>query len=454
MKTLRAVDLFCGAGGSSSGLAKACERLGHKLHLVAVNHWEMAIQTHSKNHPSARHLCEPIDQFDPRRAVPEERIDLLWASPECTHHSIARGGKPINDQSRATAWCILRWAEALQPATILIENVREWEFWGPLGSTGRPLKSRRGETFRAFIAAIESLGYRTDYRILNAADYGDPTTRERLFVQAQRGRRPIVWPEPTHSRTGEASLFGQRHQWRAAREVIDWSIPGTSIFNRKRPLKPNTLRRIEAGIKRFWGRYAEPFLVVMREGAERRVRSLDEPVPTITAGNKIMGLVEPFVIGQQSGAVPRRVEHPLPTIATEGAIRLVTPFVVPTNYGERPGQTPRSHDIDSPLPTVVGTVAHGIVSPFLVKYNATGGPQSVDDPLDTISTRDRFGLVEGAYLDILFRMLQPHELAQAMGFPASYQFAGNRGEMVRQIGNAVCVGVAEALCLAALGGAA
>ena len=483
MRTVRAADLFCGGGGTSTGLWQACQELGAKLELLAINHWNVAISTHKANHPHAAHRCEEMDNVDPRKAVPGGRLNLLVASPECTHHSNARGGKPMSDQRRSSAWHILRWAEALYIDSIIIENVREFKTWGPIGENGRPLKSKRGQTYHAFLEALRSLGYTVEDRILNAANYGDPTTRERLFIMARRGGRKIVWPEQTH---GSDPLFGRLKPWRSAREIIDWNIPGESIFSRKRPLAPATLARIEAGLRKFGGRGAEPFLVILRNHAD--ARSLDNPVPTVTAGGQHLGLCEPFVLGQQSGASPRSVDAPLPTIAADGAISLVEPFLIPF-FGEREGQTPRTHSVGDPLPTVtshgagalvepfimpvnhgakdhrsyslenpmptVTTVdAWGFVEPFLVKYNGTAKARPISELLDTVTTKDRFGLIETENgpmrLDIRFRMLRPHELAQAMSFGGQYKFSGNREEQVKQIGNAVPVRLAQALCHAVL----
>lgn len=206
-RPLRAVDLFCGAGGTSTGLALAAERLGLEVDLLAVNHWATAIETHRRNHPWARHLCKSLHEVNPREAVPDGRLQLLIAAPECVFHSVARGGRPINDQMRMSAWQIVDWLSALYVERVLIENVREFRDWGPLGATGRLLKARKGETYRAFLAAIRSLGYRVEDRVLNAADYGDPTTRERLFILARRGTRRITWPAPTHFPT---ALLGLR----------------------------------------------------------------------------------------------------------------------------------------------------------------------------------------------------------------------------------------------------
>jgi DNA (cytosine-5)-methyltransferase 1 len=487
-RRLRAADLFCGAGGASSGFVRACEGLGLTYDLLAINHWPIAVQTHSLNHPGVRHLCEAIERVNPREAVPSGRLDLLLAGPECTHHSTARGGRPVNDQSRATAWHILKWAQELYIATILIENVPEFCTWGPLGANGRPLKSKRGEVYRAFLAALRALGYRVDERVLTAADYGDPTTRKRLFILARRGRLPLRWPAPTHSRTGGNTLFGRTDRWRPARDVIDWSLPSQSIFQRKRPLRPATMARIMAGLERFGGQTLQPFLVILRnhmagqsvdeplptvaaEGGhvalaepflvpanhgagELRSRSVDEPVPTLT-GRANQYLVEPFILQQQSGGVARSTHEPLPTITTDGAQSLVTPYLVPF-YGERQGQAPRTHGVDDPMPVIpaTGDGKFGLVEPFLQKYNSTGGPRSVDQPIDTISTKDRYALVQpvvdGYVLDIHFRMLQPHELSAAMSFPHSYQFAGNRAEQVKQIGNAWAGLTAQALCQSVL----
>lgn len=481
-KTIVAADLFCGAGGTSTGLARACEAAGVGLNLLAVNHWDVAIDTHSKNHPGVRHLCESLDNVDPRKVVPGGRLNLLVASPECTHHSNARGGKPMSDQSRASAWHILRWAEALYVDNILIENVREFMNWGPLGVDGRPLKSKRGETFRVFLSGLRSLNYDVDFRVLNAADYGDPTTRERLFVMARKRPRKVSWPEPTHRPvTSQEEMFGSTQPWRTAREIIDWSLPGTSIFNRKRPLSETTIARIAAGLRRFGGKAAEPFLVMLY--GTGKARSVDEPVPTVTAGGGHIGLCEPFVVQMNhkndaprsvdqpiatvtatsadfalvepfligaggpsgSGRQPRSVDDPLGTVMTENHTALVEPFIVPLNHGA--GDL-RSYSMDLPMPTLTTIDALGMIEPYLVKYYGTGGEQATDEPLGTITAKDRFGLVQTVGLDIRFRMLQPHELARAMSFPDDYQFSGNRELKVKQIGNAVPVGLAQALCSA------
>jgi DNA (cytosine-5)-methyltransferase 1 len=571
-ETITALDLFCGAGGTSQGLLMAANKLKADLKLIAINHWDVAIDTHSLNHPYAEHLCTGLDSItDPRKLVPSGRVNLLCGSPECTHHSVARGGKPMSDQSRASAWHILRFAEALYIENLIIENVPEFQSWGPLGANGRPLKSKRGQLFEQFISSLRALGYSVEWRILNCADYGDPTTRRRFFLIARRGNKKITWPEATHLPPAKlvGGLFAEtRKPWRTAREIIDWKLPSKSIFERKKPLADKTLMRIQAGLKKFCGLdvdlkrcFAEdlrPFLVILRgtgtvasvdepvqtltaggnhvflaepflaaaggaEGQGRKphsvagplgtvlphdrralvepfvmqtdqtggsgfaVRSVDSPVPTlVTKANTCV--VEPFVIGQQSGAAPRSVDDPAPTVATGGAISLTEPFlahfrgdhagktdgsqrngsvdiplptqdtsnrfglaepfVVTVTHGE--GAKPRaSRSVDEPMPTVTRSMGEGVCEPFIVAYYGTQNMSDTNEPLSTVTARDRFGLVEAEatryQLDIRFRMLQPKELARAQGFPESYQFTGNREAVVRQIGNAVPPNTAMAL---------
>jgi DNA (cytosine-5)-methyltransferase 1 len=562
VKTLQAADLFAGAGGMSTGLMSACRDAGVLLNLVAVNHWPTAVQTHTVNHPAARHFCAPVESVDPRVAVPGGRLDILMAAPECVHFSTARGGRPMNDQSRASAWHLLRWLELLRVEDVLIENVPEFLTWGPLGATGRPLKAQRGSTFRAFVAAVESLNYRVEWRILNAADYGEATTRRRLFIRARRGRKAIDWPEPTHGKRAGGSLLRHVRPWRAAREVIDWTITGESIFARKRPLAPATMRRIVEGLRRFGGPQVQPFIVAMehggrtvsvddplptittakggafgvaepflvpfygeREGQEPRTHdvaaplpvipasaakfglvepfvvqlthggrlgSVDAPFPTIPAGHRgEFGVVEPFIFANRTNNVPKSIDEPIPPLCTADHIALVEPFVVqfrgtsddqiedsarsvedplgtltaggthhavvqPFLLGQHGGATARP--VDEPAPTIATDGAISLIEPYLTQYYGSGSgliARSVQAPLPPVTTKERFALVEpividGKTLDIRFRMLKPHELSAAMGFPKDYQFTGTKTEHVKQIGNAVSVQTARALCFAAI----
>jgi len=436
--------------------------------LLAINHWPVAIATHTANHPGARHMCARIEGLLPEELIPGGHLNILVASPECTHHSIARGGKPVSDQLRASAWNILRWVEALRIDNILLENVQEFRNWGPTGANGQPLKTRKGETYQAFLNALRSLGYTVEDRILNAADYGDATARKRLFVLARKGKKKIEWPRPSHG----DPLFGLK-PYRAAREIIDWNLKGESIFNRKKALAPATLARIAAGIKKFGGRNAGAFLVMLY--GSNNTRSVDRPLPTVTANGQHIGLAEPFIV-----PVAKSVNQPLGTITTKARYCLCEPFVVVCKGSSKtsdckkplPTVTTKSdlalcepfitilkgeskvRGCDKPLPTITTNPHLYLCEPFLTKYYGRGeGAKSVDEPLDTITTKDRFGLVEvtGKYqMDIRFRMLQPHELAAAMSF-GDYKFTGGKVDQVKQIGNAVPVRMAEALCGSLLG---
>jgi DNA (cytosine-5)-methyltransferase 1 len=416
-KTIKAADLFCGAGGASVGFRRACKHLGLTTDLLAINHWLVAVETHRKMHPESVHLCESVERVDPRMKVFVDpisgrefkhngRLQILIAAPECTHHSTARGGRPINDQTRATAFQILKWPQEIYIDNILIENVPEFEQWGPVGADGRPLKSKRGHTFRAFISALESFDYYVDWRVLNAADYGDPTTRKRLFIMARKKRLgPIKWPEPTHSRSGSPDLFGSMKKWRAAREVIDWDIKGQSIFGRKRQLSPKTIARIMAGLERFGGDDLKPFLVVLKGGTAGHVnasaKSLDKPMPTLCAKGQHVCLVqpEPFIVPLTHGGGTDRahsVEEPVPTItgAHRGELAVVQSFVL----GQQSGSTPRR--TDEPIPTIATDGAIALVEPFMI---SAGWPKVdarlVSEPMNTVLTRDHMALVEAEVVE-------------------------------------------------------
>lgn len=436
---LSAGDLFCGGGGSSTGLVEACQEVGRKIDLVAVNHWKTAVETHRANHPWARHYLSEIRSVDPRQAVPSGHLDILLAGAPCPHFSLARGGRPMNRRERATPRQILRWYKDLSVDGGVVENVPEFRSWCRLDSKGYPDKRRSGEYYRQFIGRLVDMGYTVEDRVLNAADYGAATTRKRLFIMIKKGR--IRWPEPTHDET----------TWRAAREIIDWSLQGESIFNRKKALAKNTLRRIAVGIERFCGEWAQPFLCMLY--GTGTARSVDRPLPTVMSGGGRGGghiALCQFILQQQSGGVAREVSKPVPTIAASGAQSLTEACLVPF-YGERNGQTPRTHSIDEPVPTIPAS-GNGKFAKvdFIVKYFGTGIPHSVEEPAPTITTKDRIGLVQchgSQYkLDIRFRMLQPHELARAMSFPEGYVFVGNRGDQIRQIGNAWDISLGRALC--------
>jgi DNA (cytosine-5)-methyltransferase 1 len=453
---VNAVDLFAGAGGWSHGWREAT---GVEP-LVAVNHCAHAIRLHTLNHPATEHFLEDVWSVDPATAVAGRRVDWLHGSPDCTHFSRAKGGKPREQKIRGLAWVLVDWARAARPRFLSIENVAEFETWGPLDAEGQPIKARAGETFREFVAALRGLGYAVDWRVLCAADFGAPTIRRRLFLVARRDGQPIRWPEPTHADPSKRDLFSAGLQpWRTAAECIDWSIPCPSIFGRKRPLAPATCRRIAAGIVRFvlQGR---PFLVNLSHGG--RVEAIDDPMRTITAkprgGDR--ALVAAFLQQNFTGMVGKPLRVPVPTITARDHHSLVAATMVQTGYGERRGQAPRALDLEQPLGTIVaGGAKHALVAAFLTTYYGQGGTaNAVDKPMPAVVTKARHGLVtveidgvDYAIADIGLRMLEPRELARAQGFPDSYVLEGTKAEQIARIGNSVVPQVAAAIVRANLG---
>jgi DNA (cytosine-5)-methyltransferase 1 len=494
---IEAVDLFCGAGGTSSGILKAAdERLQRKINLTAVNHWQTAINTHTLNHPRVKHICEPVENIHPLDLVKSGHLHLLAASCECRFHSNARGGGPCNEQSRSQPWQLIRWATDIQVDNILMENVREFMNWGPLNKrTKRPLKSKKGAHFKAFINALLNLGYNVDFKVQVAADFGDPTSRPRLMLIASKFK-PVKFPEPSHGP-------GRSQPWRVARECIDFSIVSKSIFkDGKARHCANTLKRIAAGLQKFGGVNAEPFLIILRGSTEGHfpasARSIDEPMPTVTTSGKHAYLVEPMIMTLDrpitNRSKVRGLDEPVPTITSARRVALVEPFIFAANHGEdtppRGSIERRVKSLDEPLPTITTQNAFGLcepilvqtdqqggngiyarplsrplgtivtkqntllVEPFIVKYYSTA--KGAEEPLDTVTTRDRFLLIEPksgrtvAELDIRARLLQPHELAAAHSFPKHYKFTGNKGDQTKQIGNSVPVELACAHAEAAL----
>lgn len=431
-------DLFCGAGSLSTGANDALIELGYSPEFTAVNHWDVATQTYQLNHPGAKVHCVTLDAALPTALIPKGRLGLLMAGIECTFFSRARGGRPVNDQQRMSAWHVVRWCTELRVKRLLLENVPEFVRWGPVDArNGRPIKSRKGEYFWAWWRALEAIGFDLEMRVLNCADYGDATTRERLFVLGRADGKKIRWPTPTHSKHGD--MFGSA-RWRAAREIIDWSIKGTSIFDRAKPLAPKTLARIAAGLVKF--KWPEPFLIVLRRHAD--ARGIELPVPTLCASGTHLGLVEPFVLSNQAGGAPRSIENPVPGMANKVGHALIAPY-----YGSGSGLTCTSADVPLPAPTTKSRFALVTPASDLAFIPASFGERptqaprvhSTTDPVPAICAQGRTNLIEpGENYDILFRMLEPHELAAAMSISTPerpYRFVGNKTEVVRQIGQAV-----------------
>lgn len=427
------VDIFCGAGGWSHGWRTAT---GVEP-IVAVNHCEHAIRLHTLNHPNTEHRHEDVRDVDPVSAIRDRRIDWLHGSPDCTHFSRARGGKPRSQSIRALADTLLPWVRAGLPRVFSLENTVEFLGWGPLDDNNHPIKERSGELFRDWLAKLQGLGYAVDWRVLCAADFGAPTVRKRLFLIARRDGQPIRWPEPTHADPSKRNLFSVGlAPWRTAAECIDWSIPCPSIFGRKRPLAPATCRRIAAGIVRFvlQGR---PFLVQTgygeRRGQSPRVLDLDHPLGTVVAGGAKHALVAAFLQQHFTGMVGKPLRVPLPTITARDHHSLVTA-------------------------SLSGDFAPNVAA-FLTTYYGQGGTaNAVDKPMPAVVTRARHGLVtveidgvDYAIADIGLRMLEPRELARAQGFPDSYVLRGSKAQQIARIGNSVVPQVAAAIVRANLG---
>ncbi len=407
MKNINVIDMFCGGGGESTGIFEAAKEYNFKINMSAINHWERAIETHSANYPSAEHRCENVQHIEPNTLMASKNTDLLWASPGCQHFSTARGAKPRSESMRSPAWEVLRFAEELRPKRIIIENVPEFRTWGPLDENGKIIKECKGNTFNAFISGLKSLNYIVDYQVLCAADYGAATSRRRLFIQAVRKdcAKRIIWPEKTNVNGGDLIL----PNWHTASEIIDWSIPCKLISERKKPLAEATMKRIEYGIREFWGENAVPFIA--RLYGQSKAESIEKPLSTISCSGAHHMLIQPFItaIGQTSAKQ-------------------------------------RNRKLTEPLSTICTKQEHCLVKPMLVQYYGNGHAVPLTDPIPTLTTKDRYALVNPSLnYELGFRMLQPNELAAATGFPSDYKFTGTKVEVVKQIGNAVPPNFAKAI---------
>lgn len=354
------VDLFAGGGGASTGIEAA---LGRPVD-IAINHSAVAIAVHTANHAGTTHFTSDVYEVDPIQATRGMPVDVLWASPDCTHHSKAKGSAPDRPRSaklRSLAWVVVRWARAVRPRLIFVENVEEFRYWQRLDKNGRPIAREKGRTFREWCRQLAREGYEIEHRILDASRYGAPTKRKRLFIIARCDGLPIVWPTPTH---GPGLL-----PFRTAGECIDWSLPTRSIFDRKKPLAEKTMHRIAEGIRRFVIENPRPFIVpVNHGGGPTRCHDSAEPLPTTTAARRSHAIVAPYLVN--------------------------------TRNGERTGQTPRVRDVLEPAPTVTAKGSQGAIAHVaLIDMQRENAPRSIDEPLGTITTQgNRFNPLAVAFV--------------------------------------------------------
>ena len=466
------VDNFAGGGGASTGIEMA---IGRSVD-IAINHDPNAVAMHTTNHPETLHYCENVFDIDPVAATAGRPVGLAWFSPDCRHFSKAKGAKPVEKSIRGLAWIVIRWALSVRPRVMMLENVEEFKTWGPLlAAEMRPDPARAGETFEAFCGMLSGgipaghpalaecceflgiapdgvlaqqlvtgLGYAVDYRELRACDYGAPTIRKRFFMVMRCDGVPVTWPEPTHGDPKTTAVQGGKLKpWRTAAECIDWSIPTPSIFERKKSLAENTLKRIARGVQRFVLDSASPFIVKCNHTTTKgkydcfRGQALAEPLQTITkthgyalavphitpflagsGGSEYQAKPRPLdkpthtilkesracvvapVIARQFGAsIGHRADEPSATVTAGGGgkSQLVMPTLIQMGYGERPGQQPRVLQLEKPLGTVTagggkfGLVAANLVKHFGGNYNGPGA--AIDAPVHTVTTTDHHGLV-------------------------------------------------------------
>lgn len=456
------VDNFAGGGGASTGIEIAT---GMAV-AIAINHDPAAILMHKTNHPYTEHLQASVWDVDPKTVCRGRPVGLAWFSPDCKHFSKAKGAALVDRKIRGLAWITLRWAAEVRPRVIILENVEEFQTWGPVRK-GKPVKKLAGTTFRKFISQLENLGYDVEFRELVAADFGAPTSRKRFYMIARCDGKPIVWPKPTHSKTGADGL----PKWRSAAEIIDWSLPCPSVFASKaeimdkyglkavRPLAKNTMRRIIRGVDKFTIRSGKPFIVPTgygeRKGQAPRVHDIDAPVPTVVAAH---------IAKYYGGVVGEKVGEPLPTVTAIDHNAVCAAHVVKFK-GDNLG-----HGMKEPMQTVTTSAGEfSVCKAYLTKMNGNDelgywpeirallnefcGYELAEDEVLLLEIRGTLYYIA----DIGLRMLSPRELYNAMGFPPDYiidrDYEGHeykKSAQVARCGNAVCPPVASALVRANL----
>ena len=398
------VDNFAGGGGASTGIELATGRVVD----IAVNHDPDAILMHRTNHPHTTHYQASVWDVDPVEVCGGRPVGLAWFSPDCKHFSKAKGGKPVDKNIRGLAWIVLRWAGTVRPRVIILENVEEFQTWGPVRK-GKPVKKLSGQTFRKWLAQLEALGYVVEWRELVAADYGAPTTRKRFFLVARCDGRPIVWPEPTHAPADSPEAErGEKQPWRSAAEIIDWTLPCPSIFdtreqvrekyglNAQRPLRPNTMRRVARGVDKFVIKSANPFLVIVNHAGEFRGQGMGEPLQTITAkhGYGVASpVMAPLTATNTTNSVGAGVGAPVHTVTTAGNQVLITPTLAAIS---QTGGGDRCRSVEEPTHTQVSKAEECVVCPAMIQYHTEQTErvrgQAVTDPIMTIDASNRYGI--------------------------------------------------------------
>ncbi|MFC2248525.1 DNA cytosine methyltransferase [Labrys portucalensis] len=391
------VDLFAGGGGASLGIEMALGRSPD----IAVNHDADAIRMHAVNHPRTLHLQRNVWQVDPLDHVGHRRVGLLWASPDCKHHSKAKGGKPLKRNIRDLAWVVVHWAKRARPRVIMLENVEEFRDWGPLTAEGRPCPDRKGQTFARWTSELRRLGYKVEHRELSAKDYGiesfpaAPTLRKRLFLIARRDGRKIVWPKQTHGDPESLPVkAGKLKPWRTAAEIIDWWRPCPSIFLTReegraigcnRPLADNTMARIAKGVQRYVIDAAKPFIVPVTHAGDARVNSVDEPLRTITCAPRGEHALVSAVItgcgGRMGQSPPKPMTAPMNTV-TAKADQVVAAVHLSRQFGASVGS-----DADAPVGTITagGGGKTAVVAAHVTKFRNNSIGSSAEDPLPTVT---------------------------------------------------------------------
>ncbi|MBZ9852815.1 DNA cytosine methyltransferase [Mesorhizobium sp. CA13] len=477
------MDSFAGGGGASTGIEMALGRSPD----IAINHNPAALALHAANHPETLHLSENVYKVDPLDYVAGKHIGLAWFSPDCKHFSKAKGGKPVERNIRDLAWIIPGWVERIQKSgggidVVILENVEEFQDWGPLVETEKglmPNPQSRGLTFQKWCKALRALGGKIEHRELRACDYGAPTIRKRLFIIIRFDGKKIVWPKPTHGKPDDPDVIaGRKLLWRTAAEIIDFSLPCPSIFDTTaevlekhglravRPLAAATMSRVARGVDRYVLKAKRPFLVdvahgeVSPSGVKRwgnGFRSVDNPLSVVTAGGINHAVVAPTLIGcggRAGQSRPRGGDEPMATQTAKADVCVAAAFLAQNNYQE-PGHDAREpvstivqkgstqsvvsafisrqfgtsigHDMDEPTHTATAKVNKSmLVAPFMQKYYGTGDGARVDDPCHSVTTKDRFGFVEGKLGWRPFTEAQAAQARQVAAFMRAHGFWDER----------------------------